>query len=423
MKKFCINPLKSISGNLGGGIFKTFVAAGTLICMGYQAEAQLKVKPNGKAIIGKTNFTGNDPENVIELQIIGDGWEAANGKISFGKFGTYGDANGEGWRTFIGEHAYGPEKNYPSAQLRLHGRHGFFVSKDEGTFGANEFLMFWDRWGDRYLTTNVSQNQNGYIVQNPSDYRLKENITQLDEQETLEKLLQMDARSYKYKRAFMDSLQTEKMMLAQERGMAYARQQAQANGVPLPEETTSQETTQKLASATSATTELPEPKEERMQFGFIAQEVEKLFPELISKDELGYYSMNYDGLIPLTIEALKAQQQQIEDLKKQVASLQNNTDGGRYKMDHSTQKDLGILGQNSPNPFTDETTITFELPESTRQAQIMVHDMQGRPVKTYEVTGRRQLIIEGRSLKAGMYMYSLMVNDQLADTKRMILTK
>jgi hypothetical protein len=50
--------------------------------------------------------------------------------------------------------------------------------------------------------------------------------------------------------------------------------------------------------------------------GVIAQELEKVFPELVKTGE--NKSVNYNGLIGVLIEAVKEQQKQIEELKKQI---------------------------------------------------------------------------------------------------------
>lgn len=51
------------------------------------------------------------------------------------------------------------------------------------------------------------------------------------------------------------------------------------------------------------------------QLGFIAQELKVLFPELVKQDSEGYYSVNYTGLIPVMVEAIKKQQQKINALE------------------------------------------------------------------------------------------------------------
>lgn len=54
-----------------------------------------------------------------------------------------------------------------------------------------------------------------------------------------------------------------------------------------------------------------------MQYGLIAQDVEKVFPELVKKiDAKGYKGLDYVKLVPILIEAIKEQQQQINELKK-----------------------------------------------------------------------------------------------------------
>ncbi len=48
------------------------------------------------------------------------------------------------------------------------------------------------------------------------------------------------------------------------------------------------------------------------QFGFIAQEVESILPNLVMTDKEGYKAVNYIGLIPVLTEGIKAQQELIE---------------------------------------------------------------------------------------------------------------
>jgi len=54
------------------------------------------------------------------------------------------------------------------------------------------------------------------------------------------------------------------------------------------------------------------------KIGFLAQEVEKVIPELVKTDNEGMKSVDYIGVIPVLVEALKNQQQQIDDLKKKL---------------------------------------------------------------------------------------------------------
>ncbi|HSR39944.1 MAG TPA: tail fiber domain-containing protein [Phnomibacter sp.] len=65
-----------------------------------------------------------------------------------------------------------------------------------------------------------------------------------------------------------------------------------------------------------------------LQTGLLAQEVEKVLPELVKTDDKGMKSVNYLGLIPYMLEAVKeqqavniTQQKQIEELKKLVTEL------------------------------------------------------------------------------------------------------
>ena len=57
------------------------------------------------------------------------------------------------------------------------------------------------------------------------------------------------------------------------------------------------------------------------QIGLIAQEVERVLPELVTTDEKGYKSVAYQNVVPVVVEAIKVQQKQMEDLKAENIQL------------------------------------------------------------------------------------------------------
>ena len=76
---------------------------------------------------------------------------------------------------------------------------------------------------------------------------------------------------------------------------------------------------QKLNGYTFNWNELAENKDISVrQAGVMAQDVEMVLPEAVIDRENGYKAVKYEQLIPLLIEALKEQQQQIDDLKEKI---------------------------------------------------------------------------------------------------------
>jgi hypothetical protein len=67
----------------------------------------------------------------------------------------------------------------------------------------------------------------------------------------------------------------------------------------------------------------------RMQYGIIAQDVEKQFPEMISEkalfintgDETTYKTVEYTQLIPVLIEAVKELNTKVEKLESELKTL------------------------------------------------------------------------------------------------------
>ncbi len=58
-----------------------------------------------------------------------------------------------------------------------------------------------------------------------------------------------------------------------------------------------------------------------VQIGFIAQEVEKVFPELVVTGKDGYKAVDYSKITPVLLEAIKDQQKQIDELNRKLEKL------------------------------------------------------------------------------------------------------
>jgi hypothetical protein len=61
---------------------------------------------------------------------------------------------------------------------------------------------------------------------------------------------------------------------------------------------------------------------EGAQIGLIAQDVEKVLPELVHTDDEGYKSLSYDKLTAVLVEAVKEQQKTIESLEQRIKVLE-----------------------------------------------------------------------------------------------------
>lgn len=60
------------------------------------------------------------------------------------------------------------------------------------------------------------------------------------------------------------------------------------------------------------------------QTGFIAQQIKDVLPHLVKTDENGFYNVNYVGLVPYLLAAIKEQQLQIDTLKNAVYGADGN---------------------------------------------------------------------------------------------------
>ncbi len=184
---------------------------------------------------------------------------------------------------------------------------------------------------------------------------------------------------------------------------------------------------------------------EEYRLGLIAQDVEKVFPETVKTMQDSVKAIAYTDLIAVTIEAIKEQQRQIISLQevitmqeKDIISLKEiaksccgieinrSQDSTTTKSSTFSNETIdAILFDNTPNPFNTDTEIRFKIPTTFSTAKLVIYNLQGLEILTYNITqgGNGSIIIQGSQLAAGMYLYSLFVDNNLIDTKRMVLTK
>ena len=163
----------------------------------------------------------------------------------------------------------------------------------------------------------------------------------------------------------------------------------------------------------------------RRHFGLSAQELQKIYPNLVLKGQDGYLCINYQELVPILIRSIQELNQKVVELQGKEG--ENKTRG--IAEDALEEKTSGastgnILYQNTPNPFKEQTTIRFSLADDAKDAAICIFDLSGKMLKKLPVTpGMTSVSVGGYELGEGMFLYTLMANGQEIDTKRMINTK
>lgn len=231
---------------------------------------------------------------------------------------------------------------------------------------------------------------NGVTITVPSDIRLKENVESLSSTEegnsSLENIMKMNA--IKYDLVNLHSLHKQ--------------------GID-------------TASVASFVKHQGATKYDRKFYGLSAQELQKIYPDMVVVGQDGYLSVNYIELIPILIRS-------IQELKGQVDELQGESSYSKNAVasaiDNATSTTTELY-QNNPNPFSESTTISFSINEEVKTAKLYVYDMSGKQIHTFDISerGKSSVKIDGGSLSAGMYIYALITDGKVIDTKRMILTK
>lgn len=95
------------------------------------------------------------------------------------------------------------------------------------------------------------------------------------------------------------------------------------------------------------------------------------------------------------------------------------------KIDLLTSSEKIVVGQNSPNPFTDETSIPFYMPYPG-YVKIEFYNSHVEKIQEtdskYYMTGENKIPFTGKGLQAGIYFFRFTCGD-FVDVKKMIVTK
>ena len=167
----------------------------------------------------------------------------------------------------------------------------------------------------------------------------------------------------------------------------------------------------------------------KLHYGFIAQELKDIYPEIISEDGNGIYSIDYIALIPILVEVLKEHKSYIDSLNTRLDEIEKAYDDKpeEKSTDPSSIEKIfyAWLGKNKPNPFNENTTIEYFLPSTVQKATLYIYDLQGKQIKSINLANREHgyVTISGFELQPGMYHYSLISDGNVIGTERMILTE
>lgn len=365
-------------------IKKILVLFGSLFCI-YSTNAQLKVNANGKTIVGKSMT--DDPNNTINLGIYGpNGDMRAGSKLSFGDFGPNSQ------NVFLGEYT-----NADTDQLWFHGKLGFYFTSSDL---ISKVIAYYDPKVGNKFNFNCDVWANG--VKLTSDRRLKNNISSINN--SLSKLLVLQGVSY-----------------------------------------TLRSTTTNFSSSNTVSGNLSEKEMKDKAFfdkwhkeqediantkkhiGFIAQDLREVFPELVDEDKNGFLSVDYIGLIPVIVESMKEMQSTIEQQNRKISELEayiaDNAPKTRAVSDNPFSiPDSPKLFDCTPNPFKSQTEIRYIIPMESNNSQICIYNMTGELKRKYDLReANGKITVSSSGLNSGMFLYALIVDGRVIDTKKMVI--
>ncbi len=176
---------------------------------------------------------------------------------------------------------------------------------------------------------------------------------------------------------------------------------------------------------------------EGKQIGFIAQEVEQVLPDLVRSNGGTRYTVNYIGMIPVIVEAMKEQQMQISEKDAAIACLQNKVDGLEARLakiesmlNQLPQEDRAIVPAKAeksfgivPNPTAGQ--FQLKLPETNAQeaTTVLIFDSKGREVARQVLDANNLTPQFNLELANGVYNVTIMTKGKVSATQSFVVAK
>lgn len=374
-----------------------------ITCLCFTSNAQLRLLQNGRVQVGTIRTDpSEDPLNVTTMQIHGPFGGARSGsKLTFGDFGQYPN---QGWNVFIGE--YGTDD---TDQLWLHGKSGVYLTSSGR---ANNIVAYYDPALNTNFIFNTNLRVNGVNI--TSDARLKENVQTL--QNPLSIVTQLSGVSYNYKLSEINKYREPDPSKFTE---ALNMQNSSNSNLSSSSALTGKENDNRLYQNAVDRKEAEEASRKRI--GFLAQDIEKVLPELVQTDENGVKSIDYIGFIPLIVESLKEMQQTIQAQQDEIDHLQSLLPvEGKSQLRSTSTNNIVIEGAKLYNRAG--TSVSYTLPSTFANAYLQVFDITGRMIKKVTLTTPNDIVkINPTEIGIGTFIYALYVDGQKADTLKKIV--
>ena len=153
--------------------------------------------------------------------------------------------------------------------------------------------------------------------------------------------------------------------------------------------------------------------------------VKQRFPALIIEDAQGNEYVNYTQLVPILVQAITELKTELDDLKEAVAA------SGTRKVNAATNiatntldEGWGSISQNTPNPFTGQSTVRVSVPDDASDAYVDILTLNGASVKRIPVSnGLSEVSLSSFEFAPGTYLYTRVVNGKVSETRRMIVNR
>ena len=369
--------------------------------------AQMKIDSLGRTLVG-TPYYPHDLYGVTTLSVFGNsGIYKAGSKLSFGDFGRR-DHNG--WNVFVGE--YGTDD---SDKLWLHGKRGFNLTVGNGFVLASYDYMYspslpWTTDWVGLRAINVRTNINATRFFNRFGNKTMGQPDLITG--SLTQVMQLSPITYTYQTAEED-FGTENVAVQQ------------IGDIPTTELT--DKTTDDIAEDMTLRSELAA---DRFSYGLDLGGFEEQFPTLVSVDADGNKYVDYVSLVPVLVASIQEQQQIIEnqnaiieDIRTQMYKMQDTLHQLVKRRDSLATATNSYLDQNIPNPFDEETNIGYYISTDATMATLYIFNMSGLLIDALNITqfGTGSVDFDGSQLPEGMYVYTLVVDGNIADSKRMVI--
>ena len=153
----------------------------------------------------------------------------------------------------------------------------------------------------------------------------------------------------------------------------------------------------------------------KSQYGFLAQDMEAVLPDIVESNDRGFKMINYIALVPILVKAVQELQSIVDNQATVIEQLKSGT------LKQAQVASANKIVQCSTNNSNDQLAVSMKLSPDISNAKLLISSSMGDSERSISVSSGSSSVKENiSSFSKGVHVVTLYVNNVPVDSRSWI---